>query len=365
MNIDRSILLAILALGSIAGLASAQQTPEPPMDFQGQTPPFMAQAIDEQDGCDECCADAPAGLLGGVGLYLVKPYFASNIAYTTMRDVGARGEPGFRRADDRTDIDHSFEVTPLVWLGYLDDNGWGGRARYWCIQQGTEQAAEGSAPSTGGTGSAVFSAAPLGLQVQAFANEQLIVTSKLDLQLLDLEAVRNFRAAGCDFLVCGGVRLARIKQTYNAFLGTEGKAIDSVQSEHKFEGAGPVLASEVRYALGDSAFALVGKARGAMLFGDARQNAFLESQHSSGSDTREKGMLVGEVDLGVEYGWEIGGAYCFGQVALVGQNWFGAGGASRATPEVVPGGGFDARGSFVQDSDIAFLGVAFLLGMNY
>ena len=69
------------------------------------------------------------------------------------------------------------------------------------------------------------SAAPLGLQ--AFGDTlsimhgpeatSLNVTTKLELQVADVELLQNFPAYGCNFLVSGGVRLARLNQTYNAY----------------------------------------------------------------------------------------------------------------------------------------------------
>lgn len=367
MNRSRPFLLSALALVSLGGLALAQPAPDSVKYVAASKPEVTAVTPCVAEPCEDGTADGRSGFLAGAALYLVQPYFQSNIAYTTSRDVGTRGDPNFTRSDDRTDISHHMQATPLIWLGYLGDNGWGARARYWYFLQDSAQAVEGTAPPppAGGSGLSVFSAAPLGLQVAAFANEQLSVTSRLELQLLDLEGLRHFNAAGCDFLIAGGLRLAHIDQTYNAFLATDGRTIDTLLSGHNFHGAGPVLAGEVRYPLGLSGLVLYGSARSSLVFGSAHQEAFLTSQNSSGADHRDKALLIAEADLGLEYAMAVGQSRLFGQVALVGQNWFGAGGASRATPEVVPGGGFDARGSFVQDSDIGFLGVAFRIGLNY
>jgi hypothetical protein len=60
----------------------------------------------------------------------------------------------------------------------------------------------------------------------------------------------------------------------------------------------------------------------------------------------------------------VGPALLFGQVALVGQDWVGAGGASRSSIAGIPGGGI-MPGSYVSDSDLYFFGVSFRIGVNY
>jgi hypothetical protein len=75
-------------------------------------------------------------------------------------------------------------------------------------------------------------------------------------------------------------------------------------------------------------------------------------------------MPVADAELGLEYRRTVGGSHFFGQVGLVGQQWFGAGSASRSSIDVIPGGAFSGS-SYVGDSDIAFLGLSIRLGVNY
>src|SRR3954453_12341157 len=100
------------------------------------------------------------------------------------------GSPGVR-TDNRVDINNHLEAAPLLWLGYIGDSGLGGPARWWYFPQGSNQAV--AIPSGEGANSTlVFSAAPLGLSLGSA--QAMAVTSKLELNVADLEAVQDFRA---------------------------------------------------------------------------------------------------------------------------------------------------------------------------
>jgi hypothetical protein len=135
-------------------------------------------------------------------------------------------------------------------------------------------------------------------------------------------------------------------------------------SGHNFHGVGPTLAVESRRPFGASGLALIASARGSVVLGSAKQDAALPDQNVVAADHRDRGLPIGELELGLEYGRALGGSRLFGQVALVGQDWFGAGGASRSSVNVAPGGAF-VGAAYVGDSDISFLGVSFRLGLDY
>jgi hypothetical protein len=142
MNVSKQFLLGVLTLGLQAGLAAAA-APAPtsgaagpsaaatfaPLGAAAESGPSlpvglsaMAPQLGSVDaGCTNCCCAACEGaVIGGVGLYLVQPYFQDNLAY------GNRGANSTTLVDVRQHVD----VAPLIWLGYLTDDGWGGRARY-------------------------------------------------------------------------------------------------------------------------------------------------------------------------------------------------------------------------------------------
>src|SRR5262249_54353864 len=145
-----------------------------------------------------------------------------------------------------------------------------------------------------------------------------------------------------DLLCAAGLRFAEINQEYNAYVvgdsgSTQGPIFASVVSGHSFHGTGPVVALEARRPLLKSDLALYGSVRGAILFGSATQNAldhfigFGTTQFTPAQDHRDRTLPVGEVELGLEYGRNMGSTRAIAQVALVGQEWWGAGNASRST----------------------------------
>ena len=164
---------------------------------------------------------------------------------------------------NRVMVSSHMEVAPLVWLGYINEDGFGGRVRWWTFREGTSQAA--STPPFAGaiyigteteeapahpviavTGNQVTisSAAPLGLQ--AFGNTvgiqhgaeatTLAVTTELYLQVGDIEAVQGFRFGGFNFLFAGGVRVATINQAYDAYDKDSLSPSRSLLSSYNFTG---------------------------------------------------------------------------------------------------------------------------------
>jgi hypothetical protein len=335
-------------------------------------PPVVPGVIDSWGGCcDACCGQ----VIGGVGFYLVQPYFESNPAYIVVREVGGKGNK--MQVADRVDLSHNMEVAPQLWLGYIGESGLGVRGRWWYFRQGSDQTLA-LPPSDPGTNLVIISAVPLG--IQAFSNTDsgkstgFAVTSNLVLQVGDIEALQGLQIAGWDFLFSGGLRIAHINQHYNVYSGdTKGEAAlwRSIQSGHSFNGAGPVIAVEAHRPLAGTGFGLFGSARGAVLFGSAKQNALFianalrndDASPSGAVDHRSRVLPVAELEIGVEYRQNVGMSQFFGQIALVGQDWFGAGNASRSANHAFPGG-FPVGGAAV-DSDLGFLGLGFRVGLNY
>lgn len=332
--------------------------------------------------CDSCCECGHYGLVGGAGIYLVQPYFQNNHAFTVANGLSivTTGFGEFN-ASDKTDIRHHVDVAPELWIGYIGENGLGGRLRWWYFRQGTDQSI--AAPNANGNPDQtifIASAAPLGLQVFAENVGQdalLSVTSKLQVQVYDLEALQSYQTANWDLLFAGGLRLAHLNQHYNAFANGGGVAVfgegivhsESLVSSHSFHGVGPEVAIEGRRYLGGTGLALYGSLRGALLFGSAKQTASLLVTYTSepdenilATDHRDRVLPVAEVEVGVEAGRRVGNSRVFGQIALVGQEWWGAGSASRDYSTTFFGVPF---GSASGDSDFGFFGAAFRLGVNY
>jgi hypothetical protein len=169
--------------------------------------------------------------------------------------------------------------------------------------------------------------------LQAFANTlfgitpevtALTVTTELEIQVLDLEAFQHYRTGAWDFLFSGGVRLAEIRQSYNAYNLEEpvGGALQfhELLSNYNFQGAGPVVALEIRRALGSTGLTAYTSARGSLVIGSAQQDATFGGPTLRNDDPnpqfafqhRDRGLPIGELEFGVEYRRKVGGLGLFG-----------------------------------------------------
>jgi hypothetical protein len=418
MKFSRQFLLGIVVAGVQASCAWALDPvagpvlnlPAPP----AATAPAPTAAAPQVPLCD--CPCAPCGdtchgsFFAGAGLYLIQPYFENNPAYNfiaeTSKPTGLAPPKDagdvIARLVDRVNVSQHLDVAPLIWIGYEGADGFGGRVRYWYLDQGTSQSAslppfrgsvvdlnQGVPPINpqvvSGTQLTLTSATPLGLQNFADTLSRLTpeattmtVTTELEVQVLDLEAFQHYRTGAWDFLFSGGVRLAQLRQSYNAY-GLDvpvggAPQFHGLESNYNFQGAGPVLALEVRRALGNSGLTAYTSARGSVVIGSAQQDVSFGGPTLRNDDPnpqfafqhRDRGLPIGELEFGVEYRRQVGGLGLFGQLALVGQDWFGAGNSSRSSgatpaqnaPEPVEGGS-------PLDSDITFFGLAVRFGVDF
>lgn len=414
MNSSWQFLLGLLAIGLQAGFTGAQgpddtrplTLPQSAIAAPAGVPPQELAPVEIYVPYGGAASVDQPGFIAGAGFYLLQPYFQNNPAYTvfvehtvdTTLDPTNPNTHTIGEAADRVNVSHHMAVAPLVWLGYMGESGFGGRARWWSFREGTSQTVN-LAPFAGtfrigmndghpvivssGDLYTITSAAPLGLM--AFGDTLGIqhgaeatsfnVSTKLAVNVGDLEVFQGFRASACSFLLAGGLRLVRIEQTYNAFDAESGGPAElrSLLSSYNFTGAGPTLALEVRRPLGDSGLSLFSLARGSLVFGSAQQDASFGGQELRNDDPnpqvasehRDRALPIAELEAGVEYGQTVGRSWLFGQVALVGQEWFGAGSASRSTMLTPRTTLRPVLGGASLDSNIAFLGLSFRIGVNY
>jgi hypothetical protein len=416
MNASRQYSLGLLAVSLLTTVAAGQQPDDrrslmtpPAAATPGTTAPvFALPDVNTPNG-----GTAPSdhgGVIGGVGIYVIQPYFQNNPAYTVFSQEQVTPLPfkpnvpntqTLSEIADRVSVRSNMAVAPLVWLGYVSDDGFGGRVRWWSFREGTDQTIDlppfngeffiantTKAPihpviAVTGNQITVASAAPLGLQafgdtvgIQHGAEAvSFAVTTELSLQVGDIEATQSFQAGVCNFLVAGGIRVASIDQTYNAYDGQSGTpgAPRSLLSTYDFVGAGPTLALEVRRPLGSCGLTPYGIARGSIVFGSAQQNAVFFGQELRNDDPnpqfasqhRTRGLPVADLEAGLEYGRALGSSWLFGQVGLVGQEWFEAGSASRATNATVLTTLRPALGGAAIDSNLSFFGLAVRIGLQF
>jgi hypothetical protein len=303
-------------------------------------------------------------VVGGVGLYFLKPQFENNPAFTAtaVKSVltSAVTQDMFHTIENTStttsviqqDFSYDLTVSPLIYLGYVGDGGLGFRTRWFRFDQGAD------ASTTNGRQSNLSSVAPGGLNGLSPASvavssegqvDSLAFTSHLVLEVWDFEATQDLQVGNWSFLGTGGVRYLHMAQRFAAHKSPlqppaqfTTDAPETLVSGHSFNGVGPTLALEAERPLGSSGLSLYGTARGAVLFGTGKQSAtgqtttvnalrfetVINSQ-TTVDDTRRSDVLpVLEFEVGVQYGREVGQFYPFVRTGLVGQAYFGAGSAT-------------------------------------
>jgi hypothetical protein len=201
-------------------------------------------------------------------------------------------------------------------------------------------------------------AALLGLNLPT--SSSVTVTTKLEMQFLDLEGIADLKSGCWDFLFSAGLRIVRFDESYNAY------NVTTLQSSHEFDGVGPTLCLETRRFLGSSGLALYGSARGSLAFGSAEQTALFGT--ASAQDHRDRSLPIGELEIGVEYDRQVAGVRLFAQLGFVAQDWVGAGNSSRSTSNITPTSAPSQAlplAGYTVDSDLDLLGVCFRVGINY
>ena len=308
--------------------------------------------------------------VAGAGVYIIRPYFQNNPAYFTETFASA-GVSVFTFETAQHDFSWGLNAAPVVWLGYVSECG----ARWWLFDQRSATSAM-SDPNT-----IVFSAEPGGLSIETPTGlpfsavepgSRMFVSSNLKLNVWDFEGTWETAAGRWGLLFSGGVRYAHLSQDYNAFQTSRGATFgifipgeeflltDLLSSGHNFNGAGPTLALEAKRPIGNSGLSLFANLRGAMLFGQSKQqvdqptiiergfpNPTTSVSVTSFSYVRDTLLPVAELEMGVEFSRNWGAARPFLRTGLVAQTWFDAGSASQL------------------DGNLGFLGLSVMAGLNY
>ena len=270
---------------------------------------------------DPCCGQQSYWSVSG-GLYLMRPYFSTNQAFTITKNPSS-GVFSSRQVD----FDQRVDAAPLASIGYTWASGFGIRGR-WFQYEGN-----GKAGSDFDSTSYTFGQGP----GPGVGPGTVNATSSLHLRVYDLEFTYTHGNERWSILYGAGVRYATMSQGYKADVVYTGlPETVSLLANRNFGGAGPTLSIEGRHQLWDSCFALYGSARGSILFGTASQNASYNdnsddgSYSSSATNSSTSVLGIGEIELGAEWARTCGRFRLFAQIGVVGQIWLGGGNASQS-----------------------------------
>jgi hypothetical protein len=321
------------------------------------------------------------GWIAGAGVLILQPHWSNNPAYDRL---GANTtDTQTLQSNVQTDFNVGAAAAPLLWLGYVGDNGIGIRAR-WSRLYDKNSLSLDSPAQTDSTTTTTYSAYPAGVGFSAVSspdyNDAFVFGSDLTMDVTDLEILWDLHPArGC--LVFGaGVRYAHLAQNYNASWvstpldPTQDTYTTTLTSGHNFSGLGPVASVEAAYPLGQSGFRLTGSARGSLLFGTGTQAATMVSLDADAygdppsqtltSNSQSVGgtLPVLEFELGADWGHTLGAYRLALQTALVGQVWFYGSNASNSAS--VFGSSFPQQNQSTQEA-IGVVGTRIAASMSY
>jgi hypothetical protein len=186
--------------------------------------------------------------------------------------------------------------------------------------------------------STITSANPMGLSFTGGSSgDQLNFSSNVQFNVWDFEATKCWVCGNLQVLGAAGVRYVHMSQDYSASLRPgpkSGSTKTDIVFGHNFNGAGPTIAFDSKYRIRESGLALYGKARGAILFGTAKEHLVFSTPTTIHDRSARQAdvMPVGELEVGGEFSHELGRALGFVQLGFVGQAWWGAGNAANSYP---------------------------------
>jgi hypothetical protein len=275
--------------------------------------------------------------IGEVGAYFLVPLFNPRTAFNNST-TGVHEFP------------HQVDIGPRVALGYVFHSGWGFRADYEYLRGTLSQSTANADPTT--TITTPLPAFPLMSPSAALAGgigiDQYRFRQQLELNIVDLEGLKEWTCMDTTLLFSFGVRYARLVQKYEATRvntgGSNGAVTvafdrEDVDAVNRFEGWGPTLGLEAIHPL-QCGWALYGNVRGSFLWGTDHftQNyaAHTRSVDATGVPTFTDTVTATEANVhrfapmfeteaGVQYGCRIGHCYVFIRGGFVYQHWFDVG----------------------------------------
>ncbi len=360
---------------------SSVQVIGPPMSPDNQYVPLPSPAASSGSHPTIPTAAYDGGWIAGAGVLILEPRWSSNPAYDRLGSNSSNTQT--LQTNVQTDFNMGAAAAPLVWLGYVGDNGLGIRARWSKLSDSTSLPLNSPA-QTDATTTTTYSAYPASVGFAAVSspnyNDAFVFGSDLTMEVADLEILWDVHPARGSLVFGAGVRYAHLAQNYNASWvstpldPTQDTYTTTLTSGHDFNGLGPVISVEAAYPLGQTGFRVTGSARGSLLFGTGAAAANMVSLDAdaygdppsqtltSNSQSLGGTLPVLEFELGADWGHNLG-AYRFAlETALVGQIWFCGGNASNCAS--VFGSSFPQQTQTTQDA-IGVVGVRVAAAMSY
>jgi hypothetical protein len=296
-------------------------------------------------------------LEAGASLYVLRPFFQANPAFYAVS--GTENAQG-----GAPDFQWDTSATPAIWLALTSPEGWGFRSRYFRFDQKAHAVSTSLTQADAANNAMVFAAidtsdffgtssgftAP-GFLLDQFdrGTDQIVATSRLQIDTIDFEGTWTFHPGEWTLLPSFGLRYLHTNQDYSITLSNQAtiakSPVTELQTEnygHNFSGLGPTVALEAKCPIEHGGFSVYGNVRGSLLVGTQHEYLAWAQQVSdpgnkiggSFTDTaaipfsHSQVFPVLEGELGLEFQHHWGTVNSTFRLGLVTQNYFDAGNAS-------------------------------------
>jgi hypothetical protein len=310
--------------------------------------------------------DYETGLNVGIGFYFIKPYWASNPAFSHTTTTFAANST--TTSTQTQDFGYDLRLAPRIFFGYVGESGLGGRVSWWRFDQRvTASAVDRPIPPFPATQVSIFATGLGAGGLLVGQTDVYTLGNHLAVDVWDFDLTQHLISNDLWEVTGGaGIRYNYLSQNYDAFkvrTGLPAKTVNNQEfhSRNLFNGAGPDVLVQAKRALGSRGFALYGNARAGAMFGTGRQtSSFMSSTAGAGAplfvaqtntQTDHNAVLPFlESEVGIE--WQGGSSNAmqpFIRIGIVGQSWFGAGNGSITS----------------NTSNLGFFGGTLMAGFNY
>jgi hypothetical protein len=304
------------------------------------------------------------GWMAGSSFYFLKPYAGNNVAFSTITGFGTNAPQ-----TNSTDFNWGLKPALAIWLGYSTPDGFGVRARWFDFFDQSPNALTtsltspaaattkiGASPNLPTFSGGFTFGSPGVLLASGLGTDKMTFSSSLQITTVDLEATYTWNAGPWAFLFGGGFRYLHMNQTYQATLSNNfnngvaaASESQSLDSSHNFNGAGPVLDFQATWKICQTNLAVFVVGRTSLIAGQSSQSASLRQTVLDPTGLTSGGTPVDttvapaahsssftaipivELEVGVEYGKQIGHSWFFVRGAGVNQTYFGAGNSSSTS----------------------------------
>lgn len=287
-----------------------------------------------RDSMNEC--GVTSTWYAGLEAAVLEPRFGNSTAFTVMDSDGQN----YENYTDST-FDYGLEFSPRAFIGLDFSDGLGFRTTWWQLDQSAEAVAQPPANGFGQITSPTFSDLDIFATVPS---ETFTASAGINAYTLDLEITDNLDYSSWAIGVTGGLRLARVEQSYRAQItDSSDDAISRIYFRHEIEGLGATISLCGQAPLSERV-SLFCRGRGSLLFAKTNSQLngvedldlttpFTTTKNTSGNDL----LPIAELQLGLRWSgkqkreqrWQP-----FATVALETQQWFGAGNATSEVGDV-------------------------------